>query len=127
MRKTAVVYWSGTGNTQMMAEKVAEGVRAAGAEADVYNCTEFSADLMDNYEAVAFGVPDARLGAAIILIVRGKDGVSDEDGLAAYLRQNLPNFMQPQAIEWRGELPRNPNGKLDRVAIATEWDEAATT
>ena len=36
MRKTAVVYWSGTGNTQMMAEKVAEGVRAAGAEADVY-------------------------------------------------------------------------------------------
>ena len=46
MRKTAVVYWSGTGNTQMMAEKVAEGVRAAGAEADVYNCTEFSADLM---------------------------------------------------------------------------------
>ena len=48
---------SGTGNTQMMAEKVAEGVRAAGAEADVYNCTEFSADLMDNYEAVAFGCP----------------------------------------------------------------------
>lgn len=57
MRKTAVVYWSGTGNTQMMAEKVAEGVRAAGAEADVYNCTEFSAGLMDNYEAVAFGCP----------------------------------------------------------------------
>ena len=57
MRKTAVVYWSGTGNTQMMAEKVAEGVRAAGVEADVYNCTEFSADLMDNYEAVAFGCP----------------------------------------------------------------------
>ena len=57
MRKTAVVYWSGTGNTQMMAEKVAEGVRAAGAEADVYNCTEFSADLLDNYEAVAFGCP----------------------------------------------------------------------
>ena len=55
--KTAVIYWSGTGNTQMMAEKVAEGVRAAGAEADVYNCTEFSADLMDNYEAVAFGCP----------------------------------------------------------------------
>ena len=57
MSKVAVVYWSGTGNTQMMAEKVAEGVRAAGAEADVYNCTEFSADLMDNYEAVAFGCP----------------------------------------------------------------------
>lgn len=73
------------------------------------------------YEAVAFGVPDARLGAAIILIVRGKGGGTDEEGLAGYLRQNLPNFMQPQVIEWRGELPRNPNGKLDRVAIAADW------
>ncbi|MBW8294403.1 acyl-CoA ligase (AMP-forming), exosortase A system-associated [Sphingopyxis sp.] len=73
------------------------------------------------FEAVAFGVPDARLGAAIVLIVRGKGGGADEAGLAAYLRQNLPNFMQPQAIEWRDALPRNPNGKLDRVAIAAHW------
>jgi acyl-coenzyme A synthetase/AMP-(fatty) acid ligase len=34
--------------------------------------------------------------------------------------------MQPQAIEWRGELPRNPNGKLDRVAIATDWAKEPT-
>ncbi|HWW58658.1 MAG TPA: acyl-CoA ligase (AMP-forming), exosortase A system-associated [Sphingopyxis sp.] len=79
------------------------------------------------YEAVAFGVPDARLGAAIVLIVRGRDGVNDEEGLAAYLRQNLPNFMQPAAIEWREELPRNPNGKLDRVAIAAGWTHEVTT
>ncbi|UKK85686.1 acyl-CoA ligase (AMP-forming), exosortase A system-associated [Sphingopyxis sp. BSN-002] len=76
------------------------------------------------YEAVAFGVPDPRLGAAIILIVRGK-GDADPDALGAYLKQNLPNFMQPQAIEWRDELPRNPNGKLDRVAIAAGWKVAA--
>lgn len=76
------------------------------------------------YEAVAFGVPDPRLGAAIILIVRGK-GDADPDALAGYLRQNLPNFMQPQAIEWRSELPRNPNGKLDRVVIAADWKVAA--
>lgn len=73
------------------------------------------------YEAVAFGVPDARLGAAIVLIVRGKGRARDDGELAAYLRRDLPNFMQPQAIEWRDELPRNPNGKLDRVAIAAEW------
>ncbi len=76
------------------------------------------------YEAVAFGVPDPRLGAAIILIVRGKGGVADEAGLSGYLRQNLPNFMQPQVVEWRSELPRNPNGKLDRVAIAADWAQA---
>lgn len=79
------------------------------------------------YEAVAFGVPDARLGAAIVLIVRGKDGVADAEALAGYLRQNLPNFMQPQAIEWRDELSRNPNGKLDRVAIAADWATEPTT
>lgn len=73
------------------------------------------------YEAVAFGIPDARLGAAIVLIVRGRGGDADRDGLAAWLRQTLPNFMQPQTIEWRDTLPRNPNGKLDRVAIAADW------
>ena len=78
------------------------------------------------YEAVAFGIPDARLGAAIILIVRGKSGKEDGRALAAYLRQNLPNFMQPQTIEWRAALPRNPNGKLDRIAIAAEWIEKVT-
>ena len=76
------------------------------------------------FEAVAFGVPDARLGAAIVLIVRGKDG-ADRDALSPWLRQSLPNFMQPRAIEWRDALPRNPNGKLDRVAIAAEWQEGA--
>src|SRR3546814_11621085 len=74
------------------------------------------------YEAVAFGVPDARLGAAIILIVRGKSGPEDADGLADHLRRTLPNFMQPQTIAWREALPRNPNGQLDRVAIAAEWN-----
>lgn len=73
------------------------------------------------YEAVAFGVPDPRLGAAIILIVRGKEGRADAEGLGAHLRQSLPNFMQPQRVEWRDRLPRNPNGKLDRVAIAAGW------
>jgi acyl-coenzyme A synthetase/AMP-(fatty) acid ligase len=34
--------------------------------------------------------------------------------------------MQPQTIEWRGALPRNPNGKLDRVAIAADWAQAVT-
>ena len=35
MSKVSIVYWSGTGNTQKMAEAVAEGVKEAGAEADL--------------------------------------------------------------------------------------------
>ncbi len=33
MKKTAVIYWSGTGNTKQMAEAVLEGMKSAGAEA----------------------------------------------------------------------------------------------
>lgn len=68
-------------------------------------------------EAMAIGVPDARLGQAIRLIVRGG---GDEAGLLAYFKAELPGFQQPREVIWVDELPRNPNGKLDRVAIARE-------
>ncbi len=49
--KTAVIYWSGTGNTEAMAKAVAEG---AGAE--LFTVSEFSGSVED-YDAVAFGCP----------------------------------------------------------------------
>lgn len=57
MNKVAVVYWSGTGNTELMAAKVAEGVRSAGAEVVLIRAAEFSGDRMDEFDAVAFGCP----------------------------------------------------------------------
>lgn len=66
-------------------------------------------------EAVAVGVPDDRLGQAIVVVARG-DG-STEAALRERLRHDLPNFMQPARYMWIAELPRNANGKLDRVAI----------
>ena len=57
MSKVAVVYWSGTGNTEMMANEVAEGAKAAGAEVSVFTPDTFSADKMDEFDAVAFGCP----------------------------------------------------------------------
>lgn len=57
MSKIAVVYWSGTGNTEMMAREVARGVTEAGNQVDVYSAAEFSADQMSCYDAVAFGCP----------------------------------------------------------------------
>ena len=41
MSKTAVVYWSGTGNTEAMANAVAEGAKAAGAEVTLFTAAEF--------------------------------------------------------------------------------------
>ena len=40
MKKVAICYWSGTGNTQAMAEAVAEGVKGAGAQAQVFTACE---------------------------------------------------------------------------------------
>ncbi|HIY18448.1 MAG TPA: flavodoxin [Candidatus Blautia avistercoris] len=57
MSKVAVVYWSGTGNTEMMAQKVAEGAKEAGAEVSVFTATEFNSQMMDDYDAIAFGCP----------------------------------------------------------------------
>ena len=57
MSKIAVVYWSGTGNTEAMAQQVEAGAKAAGAEVSVYTCADFQADMMDQFDAVAFGCP----------------------------------------------------------------------
>ena len=57
MSKIAVVYWSGTGNTEAMANAVAEGARNAGATAELFTASEFSASMMDDFDAVAFGCP----------------------------------------------------------------------
>lgn len=57
MSKVAVVYWSGTGNTQAMAEQVLRGAQEAGAQAVLFTAAEFDAGQMDGFDAVAFGCP----------------------------------------------------------------------
>ncbi len=44
MTKTAIVYWSGTGNTAAMAHFVAEGANSAGADVSVFTAVELAAD-----------------------------------------------------------------------------------
>ena len=55
--KTAVVYWSGTGNTEAMAKTVAEGMTAAGAEAVLLTPAEVAPGDLNAYAAIAFGCP----------------------------------------------------------------------
>jgi len=57
MSKVAVVYWSGTGNTQMMAESVAAGAQAQGAEVSMFGPAEFTADMVAGFDGIAFGCP----------------------------------------------------------------------
>ena len=53
----SIVYWSGTGNTQVMAEAVAEGIREAGAEAEVIDVGMAEAEKLAKEKAFALGCP----------------------------------------------------------------------
>ena len=57
MSKIAVVYWSGTGNTEAMAAAVAEGAREKDADVTLITAADFSADQVGSYDAIAFGCP----------------------------------------------------------------------
>lgn len=57
MQKIAVVYWSGTGNTEAMARLVAEGAKDAGAEASLFTSEAFKPAMVAAYEGIAFGCP----------------------------------------------------------------------
>jgi len=70
-------------------------------------------------DAAAFGVPDDRLGQAIVLVAVPKSDDA-EAKLTAWLRRELPQHMQPRRIVWKERLPVGPNGKLDRTALKAE-------
>lgn len=57
MSKVAVVYWSGTGNTEAMAEAVKTGAEDAGASVDLIQAGEFGPDQVGSYDSFAFGCP----------------------------------------------------------------------
>lgn len=57
MKKVAVVYWSGTGNTESMANEVVLGVTEAGGEVSLLECNQFNSESVKEYDAIAFGCP----------------------------------------------------------------------
>jgi acyl-CoA ligase (AMP-forming) (exosortase A-associated) len=74
-------------------------------------------------ECVAFGVDHPKLGQAIQVIATPPSGSSlDTTALLAECRRQMPAYMVPENILVRqGPLPRNPNGKIDRKALASEF------
>ena len=62
--KTAVVFWSGTGNTEMMANAVSEGMKGAGAQVSVIPAADFTKDKVAEFDAIACGCP--AMGAEVL-------------------------------------------------------------
>ena len=60
----AVIYWSGTGNTEAMAQAVEEGAKSVGAETILLPSAAFDASMVSQYDAIAFGCP--AMGAEVL-------------------------------------------------------------
>ncbi len=71
-------------------------------------------------EVAALGIAHDALGQAVVLVLKVGAGY-EEAALLATLKRELPTFMQPQKIILREQLPRNPNGKIDRKQLAGEY------
>jgi acyl-CoA ligase (AMP-forming) (exosortase A-associated) len=77
-------------------------------------------------ECVAFGVDSDTLGQTIQVIATAPDGSADVDtaALLAECRKRMPAYMVPHGVGTAaGPLPRNPNGKIDRKLLSTQWME----
>lgn len=64
MSKVAVVFWSASGNTEAMANAVVEGAKEKGAEVSLFFATDFNANMVGQYDAIAFGCP--AMGAEVL-------------------------------------------------------------
>ena len=73
-------------------------------------------------EVVALGIPHPTLGQGILLVATpDKTGTLNSEAIIAHCKKELPNFMAPLAIEKRDNLPRTPNGKIDRKLRSSEY------
>ena len=64
MSRIAVIYWSMTGNTQAMAEAIAQGAQGAGAQVDVFSVDQVGVDRVLEYDGLALGCP--AMGAEVL-------------------------------------------------------------
>lgn len=78
-------------------------------------------------EVVVLGAAHAQLGQGIVAIIKllhTADPIEQlEQELLKHCRQQLPNFMVPHKLVISSELPRNPNGKIDRSHLAREFKQ----
>lgn len=64
MEKIAVVYWSGTGNTEAMANAIADGIKTAGGEVEVFPVSEIDANAASAYNKLCLGC--SSMGAEVL-------------------------------------------------------------
>ena len=81
MSKVSIVYWSGTGNTAMMAGSIADGVAAAGGEAELITVDQASVDALKDASVIALGCPS--MGAEQLEETQMEPFMCELDGVIA--------------------------------------------
>jgi long-chain acyl-CoA synthetase len=75
---------------------------------------EVVAGLAGVLECAAVGVPDAKAGEAVKLVIVRKNPDLTEEAVREYCRANMTGYKQPKIVEFRTELPKTPVGKILR-------------
>ena len=70
-------------------------------------------------ECACVGVPDAKTGEAVKLVIVKKDPALTEAEVRAFCKANLTGYKQPKVIEFRDDLPKTPVGKILRRELRT--------
>ena len=81
MSKINIVFWTQGGNTQMMAEAIADGVRDAGKEAEVVFVSSITPDALKDEPVFALGCP--AMGAEVLEEAEMEPFVAEVEGFAA--------------------------------------------
>ena len=119
MSKIAVVFWSSTGNTEAMANAVAEGAKNAGADVTVYTATDFTASMVDDFDAIAFGCP--AMGAEVLEETEFEPMFQDCEG-------KLAGKKTPCSAPTVGVMANGcAIGKIPAVTMAQTWSATASS
>jgi acyl-CoA synthetase (AMP-forming)/AMP-acid ligase II len=83
-------------------------------------------------DVAVFGVPNTEMGEEVKAVVQLLDPSSLDTGLAdeliTFCRDRLAHYKCPRSVDFRDELPREPNGKLiKRLVKASYWESTSTT
>jgi long-chain acyl-CoA synthetase len=65
-------------------------------------------------ECAAVGVPDAKAGEAVKVVIVKKDPALTEADVRAFCEANLTGYKRPKIVEFRDDLPKSPVGKILR-------------
>lgn len=85
MSKVPVVYWSGTGNTEIMASLVGKGIEEGGKEVMIVSVSDISPETLKEFPAFALGCPS--MGAEVL-----------EEGEMEPFVESIESFVQGKKI-----------------------------